>query len=147
MAGWPKSARFTLTQRLDNHVLDVVEMLVQARYEPGVRRRLLPAINLRLERMRFLLRLARDSKVGKSSTCDCSIASRPSTVVWGKTSVRICSVRLAVITTSAPVVCARTAPLAKDNTAIAEAESAGVKSALLRNGNAKRRARIERFFI
>lgn len=56
--------RFTLTQRLDNHALDVVEMLVSARYEPAVRRRLLPEINLRLERMRFLLRLARDSKVG-----------------------------------------------------------------------------------
>lgn len=63
-ARWPKAVRFTLTQRLDNHALDVVEMLVSARYEPAVRRRLLPEINLRLERMRFLLRLARDSKVG-----------------------------------------------------------------------------------
>ena len=62
-ARWPKAARFTLTQRVDNHALDVVEMLVQARYEPGLRRRMLPEINLRLERMRFLLRVARDSKV------------------------------------------------------------------------------------
>lgn len=63
-ARWPKSARFTLSLRLDDHALDIVEMLVQARYEPGSRRRLLPEINLRLERMRFLFRLARDSKVG-----------------------------------------------------------------------------------
>jgi hypothetical protein len=58
-ARWPKSARFTLTQRLENHALDVLEMLVQARYQPGSRRRTLEEANLRLERMRFLLRIAR----------------------------------------------------------------------------------------
>ncbi|MGK0205739.1 MAG: hypothetical protein ACI9S9_004831, partial [Planctomycetota bacterium] len=53
-----KAARFTLTQRLENHALDVTEMLVQARYEPRQRGSLLKAINLRLERMRFLCRIA-----------------------------------------------------------------------------------------
>jgi hypothetical protein len=62
-ARWPKAARFTLTQRLENHALDVTEMLVQARYEPAVRGRLLRAVNLRLERMRFLCRIARDARV------------------------------------------------------------------------------------
>lgn len=62
-ARWPKAARFTLTKRIDEHALDVVEMLVQARYEPRHRSRLLPEVNLRLERMRFLLRIARDSKL------------------------------------------------------------------------------------
>ncbi|MBX3464317.1 MAG: four helix bundle protein [Planctomycetes bacterium] len=60
---WPKAARFSLTQRLENHALDVTEMLVQARYEPRQRAGLLRAINLRLERMRFLCRIARDAKV------------------------------------------------------------------------------------
>jgi len=60
---WPKAARFTLTQRLDNHALDVTEMLVQARYTPRSRSRLLGEVNLRLERMRFLGRLARDAKI------------------------------------------------------------------------------------
>ena len=60
---WPKSARFTLAQRLQNHALDLVEMLVLARYEPAERRRLLRAANLRLERMRFLLRLAHGTGV------------------------------------------------------------------------------------
>jgi hypothetical protein len=60
---WPKAARFTLTQRLDNHALDVTEMLVQARYEPRLRSRLLHDVNLRLERMRFLCRIAKDSRV------------------------------------------------------------------------------------
>ena len=72
-ARWPKAARFTLTQRLDNHALDIVELLVQARYEPGVRRRVLPEINLRLERMRFLLRLARDSKLENASGFESAI--------------------------------------------------------------------------
>jgi hypothetical protein len=60
---WPKAARFTLTQRLENHALDVTEMLVQARYEPKQRTGLLRAVNLRLERMRFLCRIARDGRV------------------------------------------------------------------------------------
>jgi len=62
-ARWPKAARFTLTQRLENHALDVTEMLVQARYEPRQRGSLLKAVNLRLERMRFLCRIARDAGV------------------------------------------------------------------------------------
>jgi hypothetical protein len=57
-AKWPKSARFTLTQRVENHALDVVEELVVARYEPRGRLERLREVNLRLERMRFLLRLA-----------------------------------------------------------------------------------------
>ncbi len=61
---WPKAARFTLTQRLENHALDVTEMLVQARYEPKLRvRLLLHEVNLRLERMRFLCRIAVESRV------------------------------------------------------------------------------------
>lgn len=60
---WPKAARFTLTQRLENHALDVTELLVQARYEPGLRSRSLHEVNLRLERMRFLCRIARDARI------------------------------------------------------------------------------------
>ena len=36
-AKWPKSSRFSFVQRVDNHALDVLELLVVARYEPGVR--------------------------------------------------------------------------------------------------------------
>ena len=60
---WPKHARFTLTQRLENHALDVIELLVQARYEPKLRAPLLRTVNLRLERMRFLCRVAKDGGV------------------------------------------------------------------------------------
>jgi hypothetical protein len=60
---WPKSLRFTLTQRVQNHALDVTELLVVARYLPRQRAATLANINLLLERMRFLLRLARDTNV------------------------------------------------------------------------------------
>lgn len=62
-AKWPKSARFSLVQKVDNHALDILEMLVVARYEPRSRRRILRDINLRLERLRFLLRIARSRGV------------------------------------------------------------------------------------
>lgn len=60
---WPKSARFTLTQRMENHALDVTELLVVARYQPSGRGKILHDTNLRLERMRFLGRIALDSRV------------------------------------------------------------------------------------
>lgn len=65
---WPKNARFTLTQRLENHALDVVEELVVARYQRIGRRERLDAVNLRLERMRHLLRLAHGAQVCPMST-------------------------------------------------------------------------------
>lgn len=61
-AKWPKSARFTLTQRIENHALDVVEDLVVARYSRAGRRARLDAANLKLERMRHLFRLAQAAK-------------------------------------------------------------------------------------
>jgi hypothetical protein len=58
-AKWPKSVRFTLTQRIENLALDVVEDLVVARYRREGRGARLAAVHLRLERMRHLLRLAK----------------------------------------------------------------------------------------
>ena len=55
---WPKSARFGLVRRIDDHALDITELLIVARYEPRERKRTLREVNLRLERMRFLLRIA-----------------------------------------------------------------------------------------
>lgn len=62
-AKWPKSARFTLTQRIENLSLEVVEELVVARYRREGRRRRLEDVNLRLERLRHLFRLAKAAKV------------------------------------------------------------------------------------
>lgn len=69
-AKWPKSARFTLTQRLENHALDITEMLVSARYDPRQRAQLLRTINLRLERMRFLCRMARAGQIATPNAAE-----------------------------------------------------------------------------
>ena len=58
-ARWPKSARFSLVRRVDDHALDVTELLIAARWEPAERPAALRAVNLRLERLRMLLRIAR----------------------------------------------------------------------------------------
>jgi hypothetical protein len=65
---FPKNLRFTLTQRLENHALDVTELLVLARYRRESRRDRLDEANLLLERMRFLLRLALERNALSSGT-------------------------------------------------------------------------------
>lgn len=67
-AQWPKALRFTLTQRVENHALDVLEKLIVARYEPASRPALLRDANLLLERMRHLLRLARERQAMATSS-------------------------------------------------------------------------------
>ncbi len=67
-ARWPKSARFTLTQRIENLALDVVEDLVVARYQRAGRKARLDTANLRLERMRHLLRLAKGARICPART-------------------------------------------------------------------------------
>lgn len=54
---FPKSARFSFASRIDNLALDVAEDIVEARYSSekgGILRR----ANLRLEKMRILVRLS-----------------------------------------------------------------------------------------
>jgi len=64
---WPKSARFTLAQRVQVLALELAELLVVARYEPAQRRAVLRQANLALERMRVLLRLALAARVTSAS--------------------------------------------------------------------------------
>ena len=54
---FPKKYRFTFTNRIDNLALDVAEDLVEARYTKD-KAMILRRANLRLERIRILLRLA-----------------------------------------------------------------------------------------
>jgi len=60
---WPKRARFTLTRRVEEHALEVLEELVQARYQRSGRAARLARVNLTLERMRRLMRLAQATQV------------------------------------------------------------------------------------
>lgn len=63
---WPRSVRFSLTQRIENQALDVLELIVVARYEPRRRADGLRRANLVLERMRLLCRVARAQRVMSS---------------------------------------------------------------------------------
>ena len=53
---FPKRVRFTFADRINNMALDIVEDLVEARYSRD-KQHLLKRINLRLEKLRILLRL------------------------------------------------------------------------------------------
>jgi hypothetical protein len=53
---FPKRVRFTFADRINNLALDIVEDLVEARYSRD-KRLLLQRVNLRLEKLRILLRL------------------------------------------------------------------------------------------
>lgn len=59
---FPKKVRFTITNRLENMALDVAELMVEARYS-GEKRGPLKRINLQLEKMRVLFRIAHHAKV------------------------------------------------------------------------------------
>jgi len=56
---FPKKTRFVLVNRIDNLALDVVEDLVEARYTRD-RLSILRRSNLRLEKLRVLLRISHD---------------------------------------------------------------------------------------
>jgi len=57
----PKSQRFIFGDRLQNHLLDLLERLMEALYAPKHQKReLLQKVNLHLEKMRFLFRLGFD---------------------------------------------------------------------------------------
>jgi len=58
---FPKRLRFTLTNRIDNLALDVFEQLVVARYSRD-RQPVLERVNLELETLRLLLRVAHERR-------------------------------------------------------------------------------------
>jgi four helix bundle protein len=53
---FPKRVRFTFADRINNLALDIVENLVEARYSRD-KRAVLAAVNLKLEKLRILLRI------------------------------------------------------------------------------------------
>lgn len=57
----PKSQRFILGDRMQNHLLDLLERLMEAMYAPkNQKHQLLQKVNLHLEKIRFLFRLSFD---------------------------------------------------------------------------------------
>ena len=54
---FPRKARFTFTTRIDNLALDILEDIIECRYVPSVRKTHLLSVNIRLEKLRILLRI------------------------------------------------------------------------------------------
>jgi len=59
---FPKRTRFTFANRIDNLALDTVEDLIDARYNRN-RIEILKRVNLRLEKIRILLRISKETKI------------------------------------------------------------------------------------
>ena len=59
---FPKKSRFTITNRVENMALDIVEFLIEAKYSKE-KRPILRRANLYLEKMRILLRISHETKL------------------------------------------------------------------------------------
>ena len=61
IANFPKDQRFLLADRIERILLDILEMLIEAVYSKN-RREILIKINLKLDVLRFMMRIAKDMK-------------------------------------------------------------------------------------
>lgn len=59
LAKFPKDQRYLLGQRIENGLLDILEILIEASFTKE-KLNLLRKANLNLEKLRFLIRLAKD---------------------------------------------------------------------------------------
>jgi hypothetical protein len=61
LANFPKDQRFLLADRIERLLLDVLEMLVEAVYTRN-NRQILIRVNLKLDVIRFMIRIAKDMR-------------------------------------------------------------------------------------
>jgi len=61
MANFPKDQKFLLADRIERILLDILEMLIEANYSKQ-KREILIKVNLRLDVLRFMMRIAKDMK-------------------------------------------------------------------------------------
>jgi len=61
MANFPKDQRFLLADRIEIMLLDILELLIEAVYSKS-KKEILRKANLRLEQLRFMIRISKDMK-------------------------------------------------------------------------------------
>lgn len=61
IANFPKDQRFLLADRIEQILLDILEMLIEAVYS-NRRREILIKVNLKLDVLRFMMRITKDMK-------------------------------------------------------------------------------------
>ncbi|MBI4651197.1 diversity-generating retroelement protein Avd [Candidatus Desantisbacteria bacterium] len=59
---FPRSQKFLLADRIENFLLDILELLIEASYSKNKSNQLKNA-NLKLEQLRYLIRLSKDLKL------------------------------------------------------------------------------------
>lgn len=57
---FPKKARFTFAVRIDNLALDILEDIIECRYDKAARKRGSKDINIKFEKLRILLRICHE---------------------------------------------------------------------------------------
>jgi hypothetical protein len=70
---WPKNVRASLTQRFENAALELLELLVRARYDRTRRAEALGEANHLLERLRYLSRIAHARHIFSNSQFEATI--------------------------------------------------------------------------
>lgn len=61
ISNFPKDQRFLLADRIEQILLDILEMLIEAVYS-NRRREILIKVNLKLDVLRFMMRITKDMK-------------------------------------------------------------------------------------
>jgi len=61
IANFPKDQRFLLADRIEMILLDILELLIEAVYSKN-KREILIKVNLKLDLLRFMMRIAKDMK-------------------------------------------------------------------------------------
>lgn len=59
---FPKKVRFTITTRVDNLALDILENIILCKYDCSARPAGLKRLNINIEKLRVLLRISHDFK-------------------------------------------------------------------------------------
>ena len=61
--GFPKAQRFVLGQQIQNCLLDIARLIVQANRQRGNRLPILAQVDIEIEKLRLLIRLAKDLRM------------------------------------------------------------------------------------
>ena len=61
IAKFPKDQRFLLADRIENIMLDILQLLIEAVYSKK-KKDILKKVNLKLDLLRFMMRIAKDMK-------------------------------------------------------------------------------------
>ncbi len=61
IANFPKDQRFLMADRIERILLDILEMLIEAVYSKN-KKEILIRVNLKLDILRFMMRIAKDMK-------------------------------------------------------------------------------------